>query len=234
MLPILRADLLKIKRKWFWFLVFLGPFGVIALQTVNYGLRYDYLLGLDSDVWGFLIQNINLFVPLALILGMTILASQLASLEHKQSSWKQLLSLPVRRRDVFVAKFLVAGMMLAVSCVLLWIGSLALGLGLGFSWESAPLVALLKNSFYPLFAGLPVLAIQNWLSIVVKNQAGPLSIGIFGAVFSVAGKLPDWVFWKWTLMTPGENHLPFVGLGILAGLLIIGVGVMDFRRRDIA
>src|SRR3954451_25361178 len=98
MLAVLQADLLKIKRKWFWFLVFLGPFGVIALQMVNYGVRYDYLVNGSEDVWKDLIQNVNMFVTPSLLLGMTILTSELATIEHQQSSLKQLLSLPVKRR----------------------------------------------------------------------------------------------------------------------------------------
>ncbi|MFD2922860.1 ABC transporter permease [Halobacillus naozhouensis] len=234
MLPILQADLLKVKLKWFWLLVFLGPFGVIALQVVNYSVRYDWIMQQHPDEWGSLIQFVNMFVCPALLLGMTILASQIASIEHSQTSWKQLLALPVKRRDVFVSKFLVTAMMIGISSILLFIGTIALGVGLGFGWDF-PILAILENSFYPFFAGLPVLALQLWMSIVAKNQAGPLAIGIFGAVFSTyAYEAPDWLIWKWPLMFPGKDPLLFVGLGLLVGLLIITVGVLDFKRRDIA
>lgn len=116
MLAVFQADLLKVKRKWFWFLVFLGPFGVLSLQMVNYGLRYDYLIEGSKHVWLDLLLNINMFVPPALLLGMTILASQIASIEHHQSAWKQLLSLPVKRRIVFSSKFFVITLMLLISC----------------------------------------------------------------------------------------------------------------------
>ncbi|UOR11184.1 ABC transporter permease [Halobacillus amylolyticus] len=234
MLPILRADLLKVKRKWFWLLVFLGPFGVIALQGVNYGVRYDWIMQNYPDRWGTLIQFVNMFVCPALLLGMAILASQIASIEHKQTSWKQLLALPVRRRDVFISKFLITAMMIGLSSILLFIGTIVLGVVLGFGWNF-PMVAILENSFYPFLAGLPVLALQLWMSIAAKNQAGPLAIGIFAAVFSTyAYEAPDWLIWKWPLMFPGKDPLPFVGLGLLVGFLIVFVGVLDFKRRDIA
>ena len=48
---LIKSDFLKLKRKGFWFLAFLGPFGVVALQVVNYSLRKDYLLTLSEDDW---------------------------------------------------------------------------------------------------------------------------------------------------------------------------------------
>ncbi|WP_173918520.1 ABC transporter permease [Halobacillus sp. Marseille-Q1614] len=234
MVHLLQADLLKVKRKWFWFLVFLGPFGVIGLQVVNYGLRYEWITSQSSDHWATLIQSVNMFVAPALLLGMTILASQIASIEHKETAWKQLLALPVKRRDVFVSKFIITSGMISVSSILLFIGTIALGVGLGFGWEFE-VGAVLKNSFYPFFAGLPVLALQLWISIVQKNQAGPLAIGIFGAVFSTYSyNAPDWLFWKWPLLFPEKDPLPYVGLGLLVGLVILAAGVIDFKRRDIA
>ena len=38
---------------------------------------------------------------------------------------------------------------------------------------------------YPLLAGIPILVIQLWLSVTMKNQAIPLTIGIFASVFAV-------------------------------------------------
>jgi hypothetical protein len=234
MLAVLQADLLKIKRKWFWFLVFLGPFGVIALQMVNYGVRYEYLVEGREDLWQDLIQNVNMFVAPALLLGITILASQIATIEHQQSSWKQLLSLPVKRRVVFSSKFIVTFMMLLLSCVLLFIGTCLLGIGLGFAESPIPFVAILKNSFYPLLAGLPLLAIHIWLSITFDNQAIPLTVGIFGAVVTLfAYYAPDWFIWKWPLLYGDQEPIWYVTVGIIVGVIILLIGMIDFQKRDV-
>ncbi|WP_226670427.1 ABC transporter permease [Metabacillus litoralis] len=233
MLTVFQADLLKIKRKWFWFLVFLGPFGVIAMQMVNYGVRYDYLVENSTNVWQDLIANVNMFVCPALLLGMTILASQIATIEHQQSSWKQLLSLPIKRRVVFSSKFFVTLMMLFLSSLLLFIGTILLGLGLGFD-SGMPLADILKNSFYPLLAGLPILALQVWLSVSLENQAISLTVGIFGAVFSVfAYYAPDWVIWKWPLLYGSHEPIWYVTAGTIVGIIILFVGMIDFEKRDV-
>ncbi|RFU62818.1 ABC transporter permease [Peribacillus glennii] len=233
MLKLLQADMLKVKRKWLWFLVFLGPFGVIALQIVNYRVRYDYLIQQQPDVWKGLMENVNMFVAPAMLLGMTIIASQLANIEHQQSSWKHLLSLPIRRRDVFSSKFMIAVMMLIVSCLLLFIGTILLGVALKFGWDF-PFQSLLGNSFYPLLAGLPVLALQIWLSITFQNQAYPLTLGISGAVFCMLSyKAPVWFIWKWPLILGDQDPNRFVLAGILVGFIFFLIGMVDFQRRDV-
>jgi hypothetical protein len=234
MLSILKADLLKVKRKWFWLLVFLGPFGVIALQLVNYGVRYDYLIQQEPDVWAGLLDNINMFVAPALLLGMTILASQIAAIEHQQSSWKQLLSLPVQRGYVFLSKFTVAAIMIFISSTLLFIGTVLFGIGLQFGLD-IPFPAVIKNSYYPFFAGIPVLCLQVWLSVVMQNQAFPLAAGVFGAVFSITAAFaaPDWIPWKWPLLIGEHDPIWYAAAGLITGTVILLSGLMDFVRREV-
>lgn len=57
---VLAADFLKIRRTLVWFLVLLGPVGVVGLQAVNFGLRYDYLTKqYANDLWYALLSNIQ-------------------------------------------------------------------------------------------------------------------------------------------------------------------------------
>ena len=80
------------------------------------------------------------------------------------------------------------------------------------------LLPFFKNSFYPLLAGIPILVIQLWLSVTMKNQAIPLTIGIFASVFAVYGHFaPDWVLWKWPLLYGDWSTIEFVGAGVGMG-----------------
>ncbi|WP_085524223.1 ABC transporter permease [Tuberibacillus sp. Marseille-P3662] len=233
MLRMFQADMLKMKRKWIWFLIFLGPFGVIALQGVNYGLRYDYLLNLYSNDWQGLIGNIQNLVPVTLLLGIAIVTSMIANIEHHQNSWKQLLALPVQRSVIYGAKFFVTVLMLLVSCLLLFLGSIILGIILDFGWTFS-VIDLLKMSFMPLLAALPLLAFQLWLAITFKNQALALSIGILGAIFSMyTADMPDWVLWKWPLLQSEHAVAWYAIIGGMTGIIIFLIGMIDFTKRDV-
>lgn len=231
---LLRADFLKIKRKGLWFLAFLGPFGVIALQMVNYGVRKDYLLNQSDDDWEYFLEYVHSFTPLALILGIAILTSFMASIENETNAWKQLISLPVSKMSVYLSKFMVLGSLLFVSSLLLGVFSLGYGILLNLG-DQIPYLELLKYSFYPYLAALPVLALQLWISSVSQNQGIPITTGVLGVIFAYSAFiLPDWMIWKWpSLMNEWDEPLINVMLGIGVGTLLYIVGMLDFTRRDV-
>lgn len=231
---LLRVELLKIKRKGIWFLTFLGPIGVVALQIVNYGVRRDYLLQQSDDDWLYYIENVSVFTPLALVLGIAILTSFMMSIENETNAWKQLLALPVSKTSVYLAKFTVlAGLLLIASCLLL-VGTLVLGLALDLGSE-IPYGALVKYSFYPFFASLPVLALQLWVASVSENQGIPTTVGILGFILTYSAYyLPDWMIWKWpTLMNDWGEPLYNALLGAGVGIVVYMLGMFDFVRRDV-
>ncbi|WP_127485269.1 ABC transporter permease [Paenibacillus ehimensis] len=235
MFRVLAADFLKIRRKAIWFLIFLGPFGVIALQGANYVLRYDYLMKKYAvDPWGAFLGNVQYLLPVTLLLGIAIIASMVANIEHQMNSWKQLLALPITRASVFSAKFTLCMLMLFVSCFLLGIGIIGLGLGLKLGTD-VPLADIVKLSFYPFIASFPILALQLWLSSTMRNQAFPLTVGILGGVVSIyAPKMPDWFLWKlpWLTNEAGKPEYS-VAAGLAAGMVIFAIGLIHFTRRDV-
>ncbi len=233
---VLSTDFMKIRKKGIWFLVFLGPFGLVAMQALNFGLRYDYLMKLYSeDVWGGLIDNFLEFVPLTLLLGITLICSLMANVEHQVSSWKQLLALPVSRTTVFSAKFCLSVIVLLVSCVLLVFGIIGLGLALKFDAD-IPYLHILQICFLPFIGTLPILALQLWLSLTYSNQAISVSIGITIAIGTLfAGKYAEWVPLKWPHMAlDGPHQMEALGASLCVGLVILLLGMAHFGRKDVA
>lgn len=232
---LFQAEFLKIKRKWVWFLIALGPIGVVGLQALNFTLRYDWLTKqYADDLWGGLLGSVGALAFSAIVLGMAIITSILANIEHAQGSWKQLLATPIRKSRLFLTKFTVGWLLLLISCVLLMIGTIILGLALGFGAD-IPWHKLLITSFYPYFAALPILALQIWLAIVFKNQGVALTIGIIILVFSMyGGALPNWFPLTWpTLQAYGSAPIINVWLGIGLALVLLIFGTIDFVRRDV-
>jgi len=231
---LLRVDLLKIKRKGFWFLTFLGPLGVVSLQIVNYGVRKDYLLQQSDDDWLYYLDWVHAFTPLALVLGIAILTSFMASIENETNAWKQLLSLPVSKMTVYLSKFSVLAGLLFISSCILMIAAAALGIYLELG-EDIPFAALLEYSFYPFFASLPILALHLWVATVSENQgiATMLSVVSFILTYS-SHALPDWMIWKWPTLENSWNE-PAVNalLGLGAGAVLYVLGMFDFVRRDV-
>lgn len=229
---LLSTEFMKMKRKGIWWLVLLGPLGIIGIETVNYGLRYDYLVDPNGDVWGDYLNEIWIFIPLTLLFGITILASILSGIEHQTNSWKQLLVLPITRKRVYVVKFLFVSMLLIVSCTLLVISIISLGLILKFGW-SFPLITILKMCYLPLLAGLPILAFQLWISIVNSNQGFAITVGIIGAIGSLyTFKLPEWIPYSWPYFFQ-DTYLMNVVYGCTSAFVVVFIGMVHFVTKDV-
>ncbi|WP_054956957.1 ABC transporter permease [Paenibacillus dakarensis] len=232
----LSADLLKIRGKGIWLLAIIGPVGLIAMQGLNFGLRYDYLMKeYAADPWGGLLENILFFVPIALFLGITLVCSLIANVEYQLSSWKQLLALPITRAAVFSAKFVMALLILSVSCILLTVGAALLGLSLGMDGQNIPFGDLIRLGFVPFTGAVPLLALQLWLSLTIKNQGIAVSFGVTASVVSMfALQFPDWMPLKWPLLAyigPGQTRV--LSAGLLLGAVIALMGMIHFNRRDV-
>ncbi|MGF9700271.1 MULTISPECIES: ABC transporter permease [Paenibacillus] len=233
----LSSDWLKIRGKGIWFLVFLAPIGLTLMQALNFGLRLDYLKGVfGDDMWNGLLENVVVFVPLSLMLGATILSSMIANIEHEQGSWKQLLAMPIPRPAVYLAKFLLACVLLVISCLLLTAGIVILGLVFGFDAGEIPWGQAIKLGLLPLAGALPVLSIELWLTMIAKNQALPVTLGIVLAItgmfsLSLSPSFPlAWAQMAWN----GPNPFMYAGMGLAAGILIMLLGMMHFSRKDVA
>jgi len=232
---LLSTDFIKIRGKGIWFLVFLGPIGLIAMQALNFGLRYDYLVKqYKDDMWGGLIDNIIMFVPMSLIMGITLVCSLMANVEHQMSSWKQLLALPVSRMTVFGAKFGLGVILLLVSCALLVLGTIVLGLGLQLGMDIRYL-DIVRVCFLPFIGALPILAVQLWLSLTYSNQAISVSIGITIAIASLfAAKYHEWVPMKWPNMAlDGPHQIEAIGASLFVGFAVLLLGMAHFSRKDV-
>ena len=142
----------------------------------------------------------------------------MANVEHQLSSWKQPLALPISRTAVFSAKFVQAFLILCVSCLLLSISTAMLGIILGWGRANA-VCGSARIGFVQLFAALPMLAFQLWLSLTLKNQGIAVGIGITASVVSMfALQFPDWMPLKWPLLAyMGPGEVKVIGAGFFAG-----------------
>ncbi|HLS09097.1 ABC transporter permease [Lentibacillus sp.] len=232
---LLRSDFLKIKRKGLWLLTLIGPLGVVFLQMVNYAVRKDYLLQQSDDNWHYYLLNVNAFTPLALVLGIVILTSLMASVENETNAWKQLIALPVSKMAVYLSKFTVLLVLLFVASVLLLIFTLSFGMYLDLG-DEMPYVSLIKFSFYPYLAALPVLALHLWIALVSRHQGIPVTMGVIGVILTyMAYNLPNWMIWKWpALMQEWAEPAMIIWLGIGCGLLLYVAGMVHFVRKDVS
>lgn len=234
---LLSVEFMKLRRKGVFALAVIGPLGVVLLQAVNYGLRYDYLTNLYArDPWGGLLGQVSSLAVSALFIGLALIASMSAGVEHAAGGWKQLLALPLTRVRVFAAKSATTMLLLLGSCTLLLLLTLAMGLLLGFEAGAIPVAKLLQTVYLPYIAAMPFVALQIALSLTFGNQAVPMTVGTLGLVVSMfAVFLPDWVPYGWPGQTLEDvGRWRAVAGGAAGGLLLLAAGCGWFVRRDVS
>lgn len=240
MLRILSADWIKMKRTWVVWLTLLGPIFMIFAQSVNYGVRADFLLKYGWEGENSLFFWIFALLSLTLMLGSCILAAMMAGHEHDANAWKQIFALPVSRWQLFISKAIWLCTFVGISVILTILSMGIFGVVVGLA-QPIPWVNLTKLIVYPYLATIPVLAIQLGLSLNMKNQAVPIIIGVVGSILGPLFASDSYPYLHWIPLgypsLASITHNPEAGLvalyGGLVGIALILIGAIHFSWKEI-
>jgi hypothetical protein len=170
---LMASERLKLSRSLIWILVPVSPLisliiGLMAsLDDTPALIQY---VQLQSIVF-----TLHAMLLLPILTG--IFSAFVCRYEHSGGGWKSLLCLPVSRTGLFMAKFSIVVLLLAVT-QLLMLASLAASVSFhdipgGMNWEFA-LPAIISGWV----ACLPLAALQLWVSIGWSSFAAPLAINV--------------------------------------------------------
>ncbi|WP_077623010.1 ABC transporter permease [Sediminibacillus massiliensis] len=180
MVSILQSEWYKLRKSKVASIILLGP-----LVGFFMGLTPNFVdeAGMNEWIISLLTMNLTyalLFLPL--ITG--VIASVMCRYEHQAGGWKQLLSLPVTRGKVFVAKYVLI-MFLVFALQLLYLASIyGSGMIKGLT-DPFPLEIIWKSILGGWIATFPLVALQLWMSILFKSFAAPLAVNVIFTLPSI-------------------------------------------------
>lgn len=202
LLHCIRAENRKLHHSVIW-LVFLivPPIGALY-GTYNYIINIDILQNGWYDLWTqhTLFYALFFFAPL-----IAVYSAYLWRLEHFGHNWNAILSAPVHPVCLFVAKFVVVIKLEILTQI--WVGVLyvlcgKLWAGLA-GWPPPEVIFWLLRG---VLGGLPVIALQLLLSMLIRSFAVPVFVSWAG---SIPGMLlgTKWqaFLWPYSLMLLGMN-----------------------------
>ncbi|WP_366161480.1 ABC transporter permease [Bacillus infantis] len=174
MINLLSSEWLKLRKSSVWLLIFISPllaalagFGEADHPGMEGELQWLYTLSSMAFV------HALLFLPL--LTG--VFSAFVCRYEHLGGGWKQLLSLPVSRRNVYIVKFSLVMGLIAVS-QLLFLGGLLLVAQLKGFDAPIPWEIILESIAGGWVACLPVAALQMFVSAAWSSFAAPLAINV--------------------------------------------------------
>lgn len=201
---LLFVEILKVRRSMALLVAFACPLMVVALNVlIQLKSKHPptwtmYWLG-NTAVWTYFMYPLYIALVTALLNGN----------EHKNGTWRVMLSLPISSTQLYFSKLLLAFLFLVLANVVLFVmcavGVLLLGLcGLPTvgAFEFTPLKAIAILSV----AVLPVLLFQHWLSWRFSNIVAPLTAGVIGTMgIMQIGQSKDWVYYPWSYALTAIN-----------------------------
>lgn len=222
---LIKLELLKLRRSLPLFMMFACPLLVVLLNT---GMMLKSGGSPRVGFWvGFWHGKLALWSYFMLPLYIALVTALLNGNEHRNQAWRLLFTLPVTRRQVYLAKTALAwGSVIGANVALGLFAASAAGIVMQFRPEvgtafDVPIVpALAKVSL----ACLPVVLIQHALSWRVSNFILPLGVGVCATMGILQLSNTDyWPYFPWSYSLMASNATDAAAQP-LALMLATGVG----------
>lgn len=243
MLTLLYVELIKIRRSLALLMMFAIPLMVVALISATLVKRNELnAIGARQwmDFWG---GNTAVWCYFMLPLYIALDTGLLNGQEHKNQTWRLMLTLPVSQFQLFVVKAFLAWLFVIGATVVLALGALlsawilvlaGAGADGAFSFPLLPVIGKVA------LACLPVLAIQHALSWRVQNLVLPLAVGVVATmgITQIGGsELWVWYPWAYSLMAVNggavaKQHLALM-LAALVGTALFALSAYLLGRREV-
>ena len=238
---LIKAERLKLKRSPLWLAFLFMPVIPALLGTLNYMANIEILQSEWFSLWTqHTLFTCYFFLPI--MIG--IYSSYMMHQEENNRNWNKVLSMPVSRNLVFIAKLVQVFFMIFFSeiwiCALFVISGKVIGLTSAIPWGKLVIWCLFGT-----LGGTVIAAIQLMISLFIKSFALPVGIalggGLSGLVF-LAKHLGH--IWPYSLMAYGMNsnapqeliesgYVWFVVICIVYIVLFMTISSMILSRRDI-
>ncbi len=243
MLTLLYVELIKIRRSLALLMMFLIPLMVVLLMTAMIVKRNELAaIGARQwmEYWG---GNTALWCYFMLPLYIALVTGLLNGHEHKNQTWRLMLTLPVSQFKLYAVKAFLAWLFVVGATVVLTAGALLSAWILvlaGAGAEGAFSYALLPVVGKVALACLPVLAIQHAVSWRVQNLVLPLALGVVATMgITQIGSSQLWVWYPCTysLMAVNGGQPASQGqalmLAALVGTALLAASAWLLGRREV-
>lgn len=242
-----RAEMLKLKHTLALWMVLIAPLAVVVLIVIELALNVPSKPSTltPAQAWQGLGGMIfTLWCLLMLPLFVTLQTALLAGLEHGNAQWKHLLALPVPRSVHYLGKLSVVLGMVVASYALLFILIVPAGFVLMVTTPQMGIVGmphlggLVPPVAASLGASLLIAALQTWIALRWRSFTLAVSVGMVATVAGfIIGQSQYGRFYPWTLpvqafVKDGANTGLALALGLVGGLLVAVLGLVDFLRRE--
>ena len=180
-----------------------------------------------------------------------ICVSRICDMEHKGDTWKLLLTLSMNQKQMYFAKFFCSSIMLLFVSICQFLFIWAFGMYKGL--ENVPYELLFIFLLGTSLTCFTIIALQQWASMTLKNQAFSLTLGMIGAFLGltsnfISSKFQTFIIWSYYMLLSPIKQLyldeqvhftiqntntliPLFAILIVYGIVIYFGGQFHFSRK---
>lgn len=240
---LLQVEVLKIRRSLALLMMLACPL-VVVVMVIGMTLRNTPLTAFNVTVWGQVQLGITaLWSYFMLPLYVALATSLVNGNEHRNQTWRLMLTLPINQHQLFFAKALVAWLLIVGSNMALMVFVAIAILLVGAA--GYPVEGALGNDLALLMlkipiACLPILVVQHAISWRFGNIVLPLAVGVIATMGIIqVGSSQYWVYYPWSYVLMSANgssplnqqHALLLAVGI--GLVLYGLSTVWLGRREV-
>lgn len=186
MIKTLGLEYFKIRRKKIWIMIIL--FLIVEILWAFMSISRSIASNPDHAVWESVIFTISSMNGLFMPIISAIVVSQICDMEHKGATWKMLVATNVDRGHLYAAKYICANSLLLYGILAQTVLMILFGLIKGFP-GIPPIGLLIQFIGGTMLTTLAVTALQQWISLAIKNQAFALCLGMLGGFIGMTAGL---------------------------------------------
>ena len=239
----IRAENLKTRHSNIWVAVVILPLLTAMIGAIIYGINASANL-YDGAVWQQLWLQTGLFYGYFFFpILIAICASYLWRLEHTNHNWNSLMTTPLSRPTVFIAKLAVLAKSILIAQALLMIFVLIVGKFIFHFTQPVP-INMVWWLFMGWFSALSVGAVQLYLSMRIRSFAVPVGLAVclslVGLAFHIVGLSSMFPYSQIILgLSSQDKNLPvesiatFVPMIILYTVIFIVLATRHLKKADI-
>ncbi|HEV7331522.1 MAG TPA: ABC transporter permease [Flavisolibacter sp.] len=250
LLTSLRSEIIKTRRTGPLYLTLaaaaFAPF-MSMLDLLLDGVGDEHKKDIFNEM---LIKKFQMTGLVALPIFLILVCTLLPQIEYKNNTWKQVLTSPQTKGNVFAAKFiniqLLIGVFLITNVLLMFVSAVILHFMepslqvLNQPLNGYSIIIARVNTYVALLA---ICCIQFWLGLKFKNFIIPIAVGIacwFAGTILVMQNVDFAAYFPYSFHAygrfpkydPQANVVGWTSVGFAALFLLIGF--LDFRRRGIS
>jgi len=206
LIKLIHIELLKTKRSLALLMMFLSPLMVLLVNLLLLLNNKGVMIG--EKGWSiFWLQNYAMWGYFMMPLYIALITALLNGIEHRTNGWRFMMTLPIKQKDLFLAKLILAWLYLIGASAVLFVSIVTSIVCLEvFGINGADMFSfeMSQKLIYTTIACLAILTIQHIISWRWKNIVVPLGLGVVATMSIMQfSHSKYWHFnpWTYTLMT---------------------------------